>query len=466
MRERGYIGYTKTDPKQRRKRKAAGTPEIPIRMTDWSGAVFRFPFVAWHEVHQAMARDIAAGSQELYLNEVGYMHEGMKLLFEIDYQDLKPVPQQTILAHVTILQETIRTFFSADCDCLVLLSQPKPKRKAVNHYVVASGVHVVFYKKLVTLSQAKQLTYSCQLAFERHGIDNAEVDDCYTSQGCRLRSIGSRKIHDCVACGGNPDTDLCRDCGYCDGRGRVVHPPVYQFHVALAHDGSPDMVVTSRLRADTVQLLDLASVVPHPGMVSSNDYQVPDHVARYIPKHLQPRDPRQKSTGCVYKGERKPSATYTPVEDESILDVLKRCVQNVHINYKDTILGNVVKNRQRYLVNLKGNGRNFCRVVGTCHHSNRVFFNFDRKSHRILAGCHNAECKAVLRTEAAQAKYGVPLKGAEVCLLFPEERRKFLRNYSTTSGATSSIGDLRKKRLKTLADSIDRRSKRAMELRF
>lgn len=471
MAARGYIDDTKHEAKRRRKRKSAGEPEIPIRMTDWSGGVFRFPFVAWPDVHAAMARDIDSGCQDMYLNEIGHVDDGMKLLYELDYERLEPVPVQEILRHVRILQETTRTFFRGDCDCLVLLSMPKPKRKDVNMYVVASGAHVVFYKKSVTLSQANQLTYSCRLEFERQGVKDADVDDCYTRQGCRLRAIGSRKIHTCVVCGGrNVGAEVNQaglECTYCKGFRRVVHPAVYKFYVALADDGSPDEVVSGRLRRDTVQLLNLASVVPHPGMSSINDYTVPEHVARFIPKSLQPRDPLQKQTGCVYKGERKPSATFEVVEDASILDLLKRCIENVHSNYRGTMLGKVVKNRQRYLVNLKGNGRNFCRVIGKCHSSNRVFFVFERKSHRILAGCHNAECRATLKNDPGKNKYSVPLKGPEVCLLFPKEKCKFLADYSVSSfPGPKNASESAKKRLKTLANNIAARAKRSQELRF
>lgn len=418
------------------------TPENPLRLSFFNGGKAHFDYSHWRKIHQARAIDI---HKEIILfdNEFVYDKEGCKLFLELDYRSKDRAPTEVeLIQHALECQKTVKRLFDSnphvDFGFWVLLSEPKPKIvKDCPHPVIAMGMHLVFEDIVVNMAQGAQICLSANLALEAKFGKRELVDNCYKQSITSLRPIYCRKLDVCQECMG--DDEMRISCENCVCRGKTpstsIYVPSYKMNTGGRDEYEGDFgAFQDYCKNNLVDVVRRTSIVPAEIGKFTQGWVVPNEEVRPVPfsERSQHKDDRNKN--WVSRTDRRKISTrkqraMADVTDNGVLDAICKTIKAYHPAYnKDSMfLGRVQRSKTTVFVDLRGSGRNFCRVCnvsGHTHSSNRIFFAISRPNMTVRQHCYKHECNEMTKaTPAIASRLKKKIPPTLVAKIFPSKKK-------------------------------------------
>ena len=413
----------------------------PIRMTFFNGGTARFPYDFWKTIWIKRSKDIS-NDIVLFDNEFARSEEGVKLFFELDYRSEKDEPDYIrIMEDVKICQDVTREFFESngniDVSLWVLMSTPKIKHSSKSpEPIIAMGCHVIFRNIVINCDQGKQLCHSVNMRIESIRNEKNVVDSaCYKNEIACLRPIYGRKIEDCLSC--NNDEHVRLGCNECNSRGRKVSGSFYKPYTILNSKGEAiynEVDFGKYVKTHILDIVVQTSIIPDTISSFTSEYQIPYGEPVYIP--LKMRSTHRDDTGkdYIYKKDRKNISkrrkdAYSYFSDATGYRYATELVKRMHINYNNEhmLVSNITRNSTNIFIDLKGQGRTFCRIKhpnGHLHSSNRIFFIINKRKSEIRQCCYSDECKLISKDINVQNRLTMSVPRQMLDYLFKVESTK------------------------------------------
>lgn len=389
-------------------------PLHPLRITFFNGGKAHFPYSTWPDIFRTRAQDLL-DKRSLFDNDFAHDSEGIKLFFELDYRSKDDIPRdEDMVAHCLALQEVVKRFYPNNLDFTmwVLTCDPKPKYTAEStHPLIATGSHIIFPNIVINCDIGRQLCHSGNLELEaRFGLTNL-VDCCYKTNLTSLRPAMCCKLVDCPDCFNSDDMRL--GCTLCDGRGKLPSGSIYKVNYKIDTHGEQCYDTKEKLgayvRENLAQVLAETSIIPAMAGDFTSGYHRPVEEPEYVPAKLLSQNKQDSGKDHVYKKDRTAMSKMSRLEafeDEAVIKLIARLVRSIHPRYDrpNMVLGSVKRSKTSYVVNMRGSGRNFCRIAkpeGHDHSSNGIYFHISKKNARITQKCYDDNCKELLAANEA-----------------------------------------------------------------
>ena len=355
-----------------------------------------------------------------------------RLMFDFDFHHTKPVYARQLEMVAKICTGVVSKFYperdSTDCFCVVSAASYKTKNDPIRllvdgaapvtlgeidpeaQQIVKSGMHIVFPKIRVSVSQAFTIRENVIAELrERLGTrkppancwETVVDDKIYVESGLRME--GSLKIIVCPKCKRNEKKRPT--CGFCGGVGGLEEGRPYRPMICLKGDGTRYLEQEELYKSPTNVYEGIKRVVKDTSIrVRAGIPADPDFDDSWD-GCLQPIDRSKVQQRKKKKGPRKQpwQRALTPEEEtmrsrqrmqrfegyplDSVQDFLRGLNENWSMIQVTEILAN--DKGTKYVVVVRGSGARWCGNIGTDHSSNHIYFTIERDG--CCQRCHKGE---------------------------------------------------------------------------
>jgi hypothetical protein len=373
-----------------------------LRATMLSGGKVTIPFLQVAPLRQQKAVDL---ERDVTFTDVEWAHndEGIRLFFELDYcSDRLPTPSE-VVEHLVCMRTLVEETYPhhSDYTMHIATTHPSMKESSSNY---KWGIHVVFPTIILTTKEMRQLAHALDTRIARQSARwNSIVDpNSYKSECATLRPPFSHKAMRCVVCSAtsqNLPSEFC-DCV----RGYRVKPGVYTYRGTYAHQPTraPPTCCALKLapQLDTILdvLTEMSIIPPTVGAYTSHFVTVPDmgEDSDRIPLNgaLSTTEKR-----VIQRARRRKQCDIPAKFQQVCFTTLRAIVTRVHKHYRNLVIESVkhCTARGELFITVKGPGMRWCKVKGTTHRNNRIYFILSMKYLTIRTGCFNVKCRAQMR---------------------------------------------------------------------
>lgn len=348
--------------------------------------VAKFNPGVWDQVLRHIAEDIDNDNM-IFFNEKASGPLPYRFAYEIDLLSDKVIPDGVLLNKVIWKCHNIITTYcpEAPCDFVVLSRPPKPKMKKDTKknevWYVSQGLHVIYPNLFITTKMGRQIVHHMESIMDAQGKPFVGIVDTIfnsVADGARLRMPYSFKTpFDCPVCKNLPS--IRQECESCERRGTVICP--YYYRPWKRFNRIQEEIEFPVSKYDILKLCTI---------------NAPTHsLPRYVIPPLAPIKPDVLRSKRKRKVDYPNETSFKGTELKQPTDVLKEAIVEFRPDMKNIVIDKVTKQQKwkKVIVNVRGEGQHNCKIKGSPHGSNRIYFEFDFEKYVILQRCFNEDCK-------------------------------------------------------------------------
>lgn len=385
-----------------------------------SGGVLRVPRCDRDEFHKKYIDDIKNGHSYYYSENFTPVY---RMCFDLDFKE-ETVEGCDLVGDLTYrhrvfteIIKTVRRFYPVDTDAkhfttIILEAPPKKVDATLGHCPYTKvGTHIVFPYLHVDKVQALYMTEAATSALEseigKRGLDTlwqndwSDVCDKVVHQNGNLRMPYSDKPVKCKECDADPDRkrnkkSTCSDptCEY----GQKPEERPYVPIMVLNLDGTVNHMMFKTIEKQMFKAINMTSVRtyernPTNGFQAFTGCVTPDGIVdgKYVGLSLscakKGKGTKRKAADTIGRGKNKTHMEEHDARSKIMLHLVKKCNPHyANLLFKDAFYMETSGTR-RYILNVRGEGSNFCMNKGDDHTSSSIYFIFSHAGIRQKCFC-------------------------------------------------------------------------------
>ena len=386
-----------------------------------SGGVLRVPRCDHDEFHKRYIEDIKNGHSYYYSENFTPVY---RMCFDLDFKE-ETVEGSELVGDITYrhrvfteIIKTVRRFYPIDTDAkifttIILEAPPKKVDSVPGHCPYTKiGSHMVFPYLYVNKVQALYITEAATSALEneigKRGLDTiwqndwSDVCDKVVHQNGNLRMPYSDKPVKCKECDADPDRknnqkSTCSDplCEY----GKKPEERPYSPIMVLNLDGTINHVMFKTIEKQMFKAINMTSVRTYErnttkgfqafvGCVTPDNVVDGKYVSSTVSCSKNGKGTKRKAVDTIVRGKNKTHMEEHDARSKIMIHLAKKCrPQYANLLFKDAFYIESSNNTRRYILNVRGEGSNFCINKGDDHTSSSIYFIFSQAGIRQKCFC-------------------------------------------------------------------------------